>query len=335
MHKISPLISPHAAPMQRRTALQGIAAIFATGVAPWVQASTFPNKPIQLVLPFPVGGSFDPTLRAFAQAVGKELGQPMVLMHQPGAGGVLGTANVAQMTKADGYTIGVMHNSVIRAPLVQRVNWHPLENFTYLASLYDMVTGIVVAHDAPWQTFKDVMAEAKQKPGQLSWGNVGAISINRITAQRLARLENTSFNMVSFKGASDAFQSLIGRHLDVYGDPGYGAQVQGGRVRLLATFTDDRMAKYGGKVPTVKEHGYDLAIDSPVGLVTPKGLPPEIAARLEAAFAKAAQDSVYLQQLELFDWLPKFTSGADYANYAKLQFARDQKMLDEIGFKLD
>jgi len=137
---------------------------------------------------------------------------------------------------------------------------------------------------------------------------------------------------VPFKGGSEAFTTLIGRHLDVYGDPGFGAQVQGGKVRLLATFTAERLKRYP-HVPTVKELGYDLVIESPMGLVTPKNLDPKIAARLVSAFKKAASDPVYLNQLEQFDFQANWTSGEEYAAYARAQFERDAKMLKEIGFK--
>jgi len=316
-------------PISRRIALAALAAVALA--APLAQAAEpYPSRPIQLVLPFPPGGSFDPIFRTLAEAASKDLGQPIVLMHKPGAGGVMGTATLATM-EADGYTISVMHNSVIRAPLVQKVSWDPLKDFTYLIGLAGLTTGIVVAADAPWKTLPELLADAKKRPGAVSWGNVGAISINRIYAERLAKLAGTSFNTVPYKGGSEAFQAVIGRHLDVYGDPGFGAQVQGGKVRLLATFTAERLKRYD--VPTVKELGYDLVIESPVGLVAPKNLDPKIAARLQAAFRKAAADPAYLNQLELFDMQPKLTSGEDYLAYAKAQYQREAKMLQDIGFK--
>jgi tripartite-type tricarboxylate transporter receptor subunit TctC len=137
--------------------------------------------------------------------------------------------------------------------------------------------------------------------------------------------------MVPYKGGSEAFTAVIGRHLDVYGDPGFGPQVQGGKVRLLATFTNERLKTYGA--PTVKELGYDLVIDSPVGLVAPKNLDPKIAARLTAAFRKAATDPAYLRQIELFDMQANVIGGEEYLTYAKSQYQRDAKMLQEIGFK--
>ncbi|MBT2322754.1 tripartite tricarboxylate transporter substrate binding protein [Variovorax paradoxus] len=320
-------------PLRRRALLAAALACGAAGVAsPALAADPFPSKPITLVLPFPAGGSFDPVFRALATAASQDLGQPVVLMHKPGAGGVTGTAALAAMNEADGYTLAVMHNSVIRAPLVQKVNFDPLRDFSYVIGLAGLVTGITVGADAPWRTLPELLDDAKKRPGAISWGNVGAISVNRIQAERLARSVGAKFNMVPFKGGGESFTALIGRHLDVYGDPGFGPQVQGGKVRLLATFTAQRLKRYGD-VPTVKELGHDFVIDSPVGLVAPKNLEPKIAARLHAAFRKAAEDPVYLQQLESFDMQPQPMTGEAYAAYARAQFDREAKMLAEIGFK--
>lgn len=316
--------------IRRRAALGALLALgLAAGVAN--AADPYPGKPIMLVMPFPPGGSFDPIFRTLAEAASRDLGQPIILMHRPGAGGINGPGTVAMMNEADGYTLAVMHNSVIRAPLVQKVSWDPLRDFTYIAGVFGITTGVAVATDAPWKSLPELIADAKKRPGAISWGSVGAISINRITGERLARANGTSFNMVPYKGGAEAFQALIGRHLDVYGDPGFGAQVQGGKARLLATFTSQRLKRYD--VPTVKELGWDLVIESPVGLVAPKNLDPKIAARLAAAFHKASADPAYLHQLEMFDMQPNWIASDEYAAYAKAQFAREQKMLAEIGFK--
>jgi tripartite-type tricarboxylate transporter receptor subunit TctC len=244
----------------------------------------------------------------------------------------MGTAQLATMTESDGYTLAAMHNSVIRAPLVQNLNWDPLRDFTYVIGLAGLVTGITVAADAPWKSLPELIDDARKQPGVLSWGNVGAISANRIHAERLAKAAGVKFNMVPFKGGAESFQALIGRHVDVVGDPGFGAQVQGGKARLLATFTSQRLKRYAD-VPTVKELGHDLVIESTVGLVAPKNLEAKIAARLQAAFQKAAGSPAYLQQLESFDMLPNLLTGEAYTAYAHAQFEREAKMLQEIGFR--
>ena len=295
-------------------------------------ADTFPSKPIMLVLPFPPGGSFDPILRALCNAAGQDLGQPIVLMHKPGGGGVTGTASLATMTESDGYTIALMHNSVIRQPLLMKTAWSPLKDFTYLIGLAGLSTGVTVAADSKWQTLPELLADAKARLDAISWSNVGAISVNRIYAERLAKSAGAKFNMVPFKGGSEAFQALLGHHVDVYGDPGFGPMASSGKVRLLATFTEQRLKRWP-QVPTVKELGHDLVIESAIGLVAPKNLDPAVAARLHAAFKKAADDPEYRRMLDEFDLTPQVRSAQAYRAYAEAQMLKEKTMLDESGFK--
>jgi tripartite-type tricarboxylate transporter receptor subunit TctC len=322
--------------IHRRTALGHLlgaaaGAVGLTATRP-ARANTFPSKPITLVLPFPPGGSFDPILRALCNAASQDLGQPIVLMHKPGGGGVTGTASLATMTESDGYTIAVMHNSVIRQPLLMKTPWDPLKDFSYLLGLADLSTGISVAADAKWQTLAELLADAKARPGLISWGNVGAISVNRIYAERLAKSAGVRFNMIPYKGGSEAFQALLGHHLDVYGDPGFGPMAVSGKVRVLATFTEQRLKRWQ-QVPTMKELGHDFVIESPIGLVAPKNLDPAAAARLHSAFKKAMDDPDYKRMLEEFDMAPHYRSGPAYRSYAEAQLVKEKTMLDESGFK--
>jgi tripartite-type tricarboxylate transporter receptor subunit TctC len=327
---------PFGGGIRRRDALGQLlgaaAAAAGLGAATQARANAFPSRPIMLVLPFPPGGTFDPVLRALSNAAAQDLGQPIVLMHKPGGGGVTGTAGLATMTEADGHTLALMHNSVIRQPLLMKTPWDPLKDFTYLIGLAGLSTAISVAADAKWQTLPDLLADAKARPGAITWGNVGAISVNRIVAERLAKAGGARFNMIPFKGGSEAFQALLGHHVDVYGDPGFGPMASSGKVRLLATFTEQRLKRWQ-QVPTVKELGHNFVIDSPIGLVAPKGLDPAIAARLHAAFKKAMDDPEYRRMLEDFDLFPHYRSGPEYRGYAEAQLAKEKVMLAESGFK--
>jgi len=320
----------------RREALGHLVAAAATvaGViaAPRAHANTYPSKPILLILPFPPGGSFDTVLRALCNAAAQDLGQPIVLMHKPGGGGVTGTASLATMSEADGYTIGVMHNSVIRQPLLMKTAWSPVKDFSYLIGLAGMSTGVSVSADAKWQSLPELLADAKARPGVITWANVGAISVNRIVAERLAKSAGVRFNMIPFKGGGEAFQALIGHHIDVYGDPGFGPMATSGKVRVLATFTEQRLKRWP-QVPTVKELGHNFVIESPIGLVAPKNLDPAIAARLHAAFKKAMDDPDYKRMLEEFDLYPDYRTAQAYRAYAEAQLAKEKAMLDESGFK--
>jgi tripartite-type tricarboxylate transporter receptor subunit TctC len=125
---------------------------------------------------------------------------------------------------------------------------------------------------------------------------------------------------------------VLGGHLHVYGDPGFGAMALSGKLRLLATFTEQRLPRWQ-QVPTVKELGHNLVIESPVGIVAPKGLDPAIALRLQNALQKATQSADYQRLSAEYDLVPWLLDGAAYQQYATKQFVREKQMLDEIGFK--
>lgn len=295
-------------------------------------ADTYPSKPITLVVPFPPGGSADPMMRALAAAASAELGQPIVLMHRAGNGGVIGPVSVAQTAAPDGYTLSMMHNSVIRQPLLQKVNWDPVSDFTYVIGLASYSTIVTVRSEAPWKTLQELLADAKARPGIISYGNVGATSANRIAGEQLARLAGAQFNMVPFKGGSEAVVALLGGHLDVYGDPGVGPMALSGKMRVLAALTDSRIGRFP-TVPTAKELGYNLAVYSPTGIVGPKGMPPAVVAKLHAAFRKASMDTAYNKVLEDYDLTPLLMTSEEYRKYATEQFAREKTQLQKLGFK--
>ena len=337
MKPIAPRLAEEAAALPRRSALKAAAGLAATLLAPGLvraQASSFPSRPIQLVFPFPAGGTLDPIMRALATAAAKELGQPVLLMNKAGAGGVSGVASLTQLTEPDGYTVALMHNSVIRQPLLTKVNWDPIRDFTYVIGLSSLTTAVAVKADAPWKTLADLLADARSRPGMISWGNVGAISANRIYAERLAKMAGVKFNMVPFKGGGESFTALLGGHLDVYGDPAFGPMATAGKIRLLATMTERRLARWPD-VPTLKELGYDLAVQSNLGLVAPKGVDPAIVSRLYAAFHKASEDPTYQRLSNEGDLLPAPLDPAGYRAYAVAQAAREKAMLDEVGFKAE
>lgn len=318
--------------LTRRLLLQAAGGLAALGLPGLARAQAFPAKPITLVVPFPPGSMFDAVLRPLSEAMTTDLGQPVVILHKPGAGGVTGTAGVAAMTEADGYTLGVMHNSVIRQPHMAKVAYDPLRDFSYLAGLAGLSTGIVVAANAPWQNLAELLADAKRRPGQISWGNVGATSANRIYGERLARAAGVNFNFIPFKGGAEEFQALLGGHLDVYGDPGFGAMAANGKVRVLATFTEQRLPRHPN-APTLKELGYDLVVVSPIGIVAPKGLDPAVATRLQASIRKAESSPAYQRMLAEYDLTPWPLDAAAFSSYAQAQFQREKQMLDEVGFK--
>lgn len=329
-------------PIQRKPLIQptrrafgaslcAVGALLAAAALP-AAAQTYPAKPITVIVPFPPGGSGDALMRTLGIAASADLGQPVVIMHKPGGGAVTGTASLTQNVPADGYTLALMHNSVIRHPLLQKVNWDPLADFTYVNGLVSLSTIVTVRAESPWKTIQELLADAKARPGVISYGNVGAASANRIAGEQLARAAGGQFNMIPFKGGAEAITAVLGGHLDVYGDPGVGPVALSGKLRVLATLTDQRLKRFPN-VPTAKEVGYNIAVYSPFGVVGPKGMDPAIVARLQNAFRKATADPAYLKVLEDYDLQPFFMTADEYRKYATEQFAREKVLLPQLGFR--
>ena len=210
-----------------------------------------------------------------------------------------------------------------------------IENYTPLALFAVDPQAVMVGADTPFKSLRDLAEAARKQPDTIVCAITNPLGSGRMVIHMLEKLApGAKFRYVTFKGGGEAFTALIGRHLDVYGDPGFGAQVRGGKARLLATFTQEPLKSYPG-VPTVKASGFDITIDSPMGLVAPKNLPPAIAAKLAAAFRKASADVAHQNQLDSFDMQPNLMTGEVYTAYARTAYERDAKMLKDIGFKLE
>ncbi|MFC5521956.1 tripartite tricarboxylate transporter substrate binding protein [Polaromonas jejuensis] len=310
-----------------------LAAAVLAGLSP-AHAETYPSKPITLILPFPPGGATDVQIRALAQAASKDLGQPLVIVNRPGVGGTLGPAGMAQSAAPDGYTISLVAATLFRLPHLMKVSYDPVTDFTYLICLTGYTNGIVVRQDAPWKTLQDLLADAKKNPGTVSYGATGRGSGGHIAAERLAKAAGVRLNFIPFKGIAEESTALLGGHLMVISDPGWGALAESGKARVLATLGDSRLKRWP-QVPTLKELGYDIVVNSPIGLAGPKGMDPKVVKVLHDAFRKAMSDPGYLRVLEQNDQVPIYMGSEDYRKYAIEQTAREKLFVQELGIKLD
>ena len=311
---------------------------FLAALAAWFLAShaaiaqQFPNKPITLICPWPVGGSSDLVLRSFAEAAGKQLGQTVVIENKPGASGTLGA--VAMVTaRPDGYLLTQTPITVFRIPHLQKVAFDPIKDITYIIGLTGYTFGVVVRADAPWKTFKELIDYAKANPGKVSYGSPGAGTSLHITMEEIAANNGVKFLHVPYKGFAENIQGLLGGHIDVTADStGWAPQVDGGRVRLLVTWGAERTKRWP-TVPTLKDLGYGIVSDSPFGIAGPKGMDPAVVKTLHDAFRRAMDDPNYLKTLERYDQPVKYMSGAEYTAYAKNQFEQDRVVMERLGLR--
>ena len=307
-------------------AAAGLSGIGVTALA----SDKFPSKPINFILPFPAGGATDVQMRALAQSASQILGQQVVFLNRPGNGGTLGPAGMAQSSPPDGYTISVVVATLFRLPHLAKVTYDPVNDFTYIINLTGYTTGVVVKQDAPWKSLKELIEDARKRPGQISVGSTGRGSGGHVAMERLARKENVKFNFIPFKGGQETTTALLGGHLDVIADPGWGPIVDSGRARTLAIMNTERLPRLKD-VPTLKELGYDIVVDSPIGLAGPKGMPAHVVKVLHYAFRQAMQQEPFLKALEQNDQVPIYMGTEEYTTYAKKQTGIEKQFVDQLG----
>ena len=300
-----------------RLARGAVTGLIASSLAVWcsalaAHAQAFPTKPITLVCPWPAGGPTDVVMRAMAEVAGKHLGQTVIIDNKSGATGTLGPATVAATAKPDGYTLTQMPITTVRLPLMQKIAFDTVKDFTYIIHLTGYVFGVTSMGNGPYKTWADVIAFAKANPGKLTYGHTGAGSSLHIGMEQMAAHSGVQFTQVPFKGEAEAIAALLGGHVDLMAaGTGRDDMIKSGQIRILNIWTAKR-SKRLPEVPSIKELGYPFVFDSPWGFAGPKGLEPAVVATLHEAFKKALEDPGVLAVMEKFEMLPNYLGPADY-----------------------
>jgi tripartite-type tricarboxylate transporter receptor subunit TctC len=292
-------------------------------------AQTFPSRAITLICPWPPGGSTDTHLRRFAGVASKYLGQTVVIENKPGAGGMLGPGTMAKTAAPDGYTLSQLPVGAFRIPHMQKVEWDPLRDFTYIIGITGYTFGVVVKADSPFKGFKDLLDYAKANPGKLSYGSTGTGTSPHLLMEEAAMKAGVTLLHVPFKGNADSTQALLGGHVMAQSDAtGWGRHVDAGAFRLLVTFGEKR-TKWNA--PTAKELGLDIVSYSPYGIVGPKGMDAKIVKVLHDALRKALDDPEHLKILEQLDQVYWYKSSEDYAKWAADTFKAERATIERVG----
>src|SRR5688572_1487960 len=313
---------------------RGILGLLATALLAATAAfgQAFPSKPVTLIVPWPAGGSTDIYFRKLGEITQKHLGQNLVIENRPGGSGMNGPATMAKTAKPDGYTISQLAISAYRMPHMQKVDWDPIGDFTYIIGLAGYTFGVVVKSDSPFKTFQDLLAYARANPGKLSYATPGTGTSLHLAMEEIAAKANVQFLHVPFKGYADGAIALMGGHVMVQVDStGWAKQVDAGAQRLLATLGDKR-TRWGA--PTVKELGVDTVSNSPFGLVGPKGMPREVVKVLHDAFKKSLDDPEYQKTLAQLDQPAWYMSSEDYARWAAGMLESERATIERVGLLL-
>ena len=311
----------------RKLAISTLAALLLGCVAPAFAA--FPDKPLRLVSGYAAGGASDLISRFIAEAVSPILGQRVVVENRPGVNGVIGAEAVAR-SAPDGYSVFQCPMSTlsitpqligVTVPLDPGVELMPLSNMAL--SSY----GLVVAAASPYRSTADVIAAARARPGQITFGSPGPGSAQHLSGELLMRLANLTMQHIAYKGSAPAAVDIMAGRIDFMitnlGD--VGRQVQAGQLRLLAQGDPSRFPLFPD-LPRIADTVPGFEITGWFGICGPKGMPAEAVARWDDAVRQAMQDPVFLRRLQDAGFTPLYEGPAAFAR----RLETDRKRWGEV-----
>jgi tripartite-type tricarboxylate transporter receptor subunit TctC len=307
--------------------LPGVAAVANAQEAP------FPKKGsnIEMTVLFPAGTSADVTARALATGMAKQLGVNIAVVNRPGAGGAIGYKHVAAQ-KPDGYSIVWNSNSI-------STTYHsgqlPFDYRHFEPVARALVESVVVAvrSDSKWKALKDLVADAKSRPGEITVANSGVGSHTHLSSVVLFKTAGASVTDVPYS-ASQIIPNLMGGHVDaVIQFPGaLAGNVAAGRIRLLAALSSKRDPSFPD-VPLAKELGYDVALDAWRGVAVPQGTPKPVIATLEKAVRDTVESPEFAAAAAKLYVSPGFLPAAEFGQMIAKQDAALARVMEQIGIK--
>ena len=294
-------------------------------------AQGFPERPVTLICAYGAGASTDLAMRALAEAASKHLGQRIIVENRAGASGTIGPTYIARNARADGYTIGQMPLTVFRMPYLEKVNYDPMKDFTWIIGVTGYTFGVAVRADAPWKSFKELIADARTKPGRISYASPGIGTSLHVTMEDIGRREGIEWLHVPLR--EGGVNQLLGGHVNLHASSTqWGELMAAGRVRLLVTWGEKRTKRWPD-VPTLKELGYDIVSVSPYGIAGPRGMDPKVVAVLHDAFRKAMDDPAYQKTIERVEQENWYLGSEEYTRYAKETFAAEKTVVERLGLR--
>lgn len=307
--------------------------VAAAGLA--VAQNGYPTKPVTMIVPFPPGGLADVVGRPVAEAMGRELGQTVVVENKGGAGGGIGMAQVAK-AQPDGYTILMALSSYSVIPeadqILGRAPMYAFNALRPIARITADPTVLAVRADAPWKTVKDFVEDAKKRPGAINYGSSGNYGTMHVPMEILAQNAGIKMTHVPFTGAGPAVIALLGGQVDALstGPATVLQHVKAGKIKVLGHWGSATLQTMPD-VPSLKQAGYDAEYAQWSGLFVPAATPEPVVQKLRAA-ARAAANDAKVKEVILNAGSPiLYQDTPDFERYVQADVRRMAEVVKKMG----
>lgn len=279
------------------------------------QGPKFPHKPVIMLVGYGAGGATDLCMRLIAQSASAELGQNVLVENKPGAGS---SVSIAQLVArpADGYSVASFSSgALINQFLRKDVTYDVLKDLTPIMHVAQYQAGIVVRPDAQWKTLAELIAYAKSKPDAIRYSTAGVGTQQHLTMLRLGQMIGARLIHVPYKNGPEAITALERGDVEIMAQTAeWATHVRDGRLKLLAMFTDTRVADFS-EAPTLIESGFNLVAPSMLGIVGPRDMDPRVVEVLHTAFRNALQTDQFKQCAYRFGLKVDYRGPAAYREF--------------------
>jgi tripartite-type tricarboxylate transporter receptor subunit TctC len=300
--------------------------------------AAYPEKPVRLILPFPAGGATDFMARTLAQKLGERLGQPVVVDNRAGAGGAVAAEAVATAAP-DGYTLffATMGTLAINPSLYPKLRYDPVKDFAPIAITHATANVLVVHPQVAAKSVAELIALAKAKPTELTFGSAGNGSSSHLAGEYFKSLAGIEMTHVPYKGTSPALVDLLSGRISMMFDTiqVHVDNIAAGKVRALGVTSAERTPALPG-VPTIAESGlpgYDVSIW--LGVLAPAGTPPAVISRLNAEIVKVMGEAEMKKQMTGAGIDARSSAPAEFAAAIRADTAKWAKIVRTAGARLD
>jgi tripartite-type tricarboxylate transporter receptor subunit TctC len=272
-------------------------------------------------------------MRALTRLATTAMGQPFVIENKPGAATLI-AAQALVRSKPDGYTIGLVPMAINRLRALGKTEIDAAMDFSFIALAVAQSHGLVVRSDAPYRSVADIVTAAREKPDVITYGTSGVASITHVAMEDLAERTGVRLRHIPFKGGTESLRALLGGDINLLAEsPLWASDVDAGRCRLLATWSEQRLARYPS-VSTMKELGYPLVFEGMLGLGGPVGLEASVLTKLRQVFRQAILSQDFKAECDAVLAQVRYLDGEDFQRYAQENLVQERAVVRRLKHRL-